>query len=308
MQTEIHVYGDPLDPRGWVTEPALRALDAALGDADWRFHPTVLVPDWAAYDGPEFPGGKGSVAAVCSRVSEESGMPIDEFLWFDDPPATSAPACRGVVAAAEQGAEAERRFLRAAREATFLRRTNLDTESAVVDLAASVPGVDADGFADDVADAAVPDPDASVLDVTGVDAAGDRPALPTVVVRGDEGERGVSGWADFDELAHVVQAATGSAPPSPSLTVAEALDRYSAAGWLAPAELTALTGESYDDAADEARADDDVVERSFASEPFFRAADYVADEEPDATDEPAGDGAEGTPGAEASGQRDAPVE
>ncbi len=281
--TSIDVYADPLDPRGWGSEPAVRRLRLALPEADWRLRPVVMVPDWERYTGPEF-RSRGAAPAACSRVSEESGMPIDEYLWFDDPPESSAPASRGVAAALEQGTEAGWRFLRASREATYLRRTNLDSEAAVLDLASSVPDLDAEAF-EGALDAGPELPDVSdATSVSGVEDAGGRPSLPTVVVRGDAGERGHSGFADAATLEHIVQAATGAAPDRPSLSVAEAVERFSPEGWLAPIELSALSGLGYDDAVGAAREVGTAVERSFASEPFFRSEAYVEERDGEEAD------------------------
>ncbi|MFW5895898.1 MAG: hypothetical protein ACOCUA_00755, partial [archaeon] len=111
--------------------------------------------------------------------------------------------------------------------------------------------------------------------VQGVEWAGDRPSLPTVVVRGEAGERGHSGFADAAVLEHVVERATGTAPSRPTVDVAGAIERFSPEGWLAPIELAALAGAGYDAAVDAARERTGVVEQSFAAEPFFRGAAYV---------------------------------
>ncbi|GAB7095907.1 hypothetical protein JCM30237_30610 [Halolamina litorea] len=274
--TTIHVYADPLDPRGWGSEPALRRLRLTLPDADWQLRPVEMVPDWDSYTGPELPG-REAAAATCARVSEESGMPIDEFLWFQNPPERSGPATRGVAAALEQGETAGWRFLRAAREATYIRRTNLDTDAAVVDLAASVPDLDTEAF-ETALDAGPELPDCSAAtEVHGVGDAGGRPELPTITVRGDADERGLSGFADAASLDHVVQTATGSTPEPARVGAVEAVERFSAEGWLAPIELAALAGVSYDDAVDTVADAEGIVERGFASERFFRSAEYVAD-------------------------------
>lgn len=272
---EIRIFDDPLNPYGWGNEPAVRVLRSAAPDATWEFQPTVLVDDWERYDGPEFPNGRSSVAAVCSRISERSGMPIDEYLWFSEPPSTSRFACRGVAAALERGPEAGWQFLRAAREATFLRQTNLDTPEAVRELADSVPALDADEFGStlsdsgDGLDAAPYEGDAADL---GRD---DRPELPTLVVEGPDGKRKLAGTVDRAELSHAVERATGSALDAPDLSVSEVLDRFSAEGWLATTELSVLADRSRREAVEEARDADGVAEAEFASESFFRRDEFA---------------------------------
>lgn len=200
-------------------------------------------------------------------------MPIDEYLWFDDPPSTTRVACRGVAAARLQEAELGWRFLRAAREATFLRQTNLDDPAAVRDLAESVPGLDAGAFArtfdGEAADA--------LADPVQLGEGPDRSELPVVTVAGPAGERTLTGRVDDRQLAHAVEQATGESFDPPDLSVREALERYSPAGWLAPAELAALSGRGREAVVEEARETEGVAEAEFASEPFFRETEFADD-------------------------------
>jgi 2-hydroxychromene-2-carboxylate isomerase len=278
---DVHCFFDPLDPRGWGSEPAVRWLRAAHPDATWQYHAVPLLDSWDRYDGPEFPAGRESAAAVCARVSEDSGMPIDEFLWFEDAPSTSHPACRAVAAAFGTGTDAGRRLLRAARESTFIRRTNLDSPEAVRTLADAVDGVDSDAVATAVSasTATIEDPPFEPTAVAGVEAAGDRPKLPALVLDGPDGRRGFSGLLDVAQLRHVLQT-VGVPANTPEWTVDDAITTFSAEGWIALAELTALAGCSDDDAAVAARDSADVVEREFAAEPFFRADEFVDEAEP----------------------------
>ena len=176
--------------------------------------------------------------------------------------------------AVDSGAAAER-FLRACREATFVRRRNLDSPAAVCDLARDVDGVDADRVEVALARDSDPTPTADALDVSGVTAAGDRPELPTVVVRGPAGAQGASGRLDWNVLAGLVEAATGARPDRPSLSVDRALDRFSSAGWVATAELVELCGADYEHAASTAADLPGVVNREFAAEPFWRRREDV---------------------------------
>ena len=78
--------------------------------------------------------------------SAESGMPVDPRIWRDGgAPRSSYPACIAVKAAAEQGAEAESRYLRALREGFMCGRRKLDGPEALVDEARRA-GLDGERF------------------------------------------------------------------------------------------------------------------------------------------------------------------
>jgi putative protein-disulfide isomerase len=87
-------------------------------------------------------------------VARLSGMPIDEGLWRDDPPASSYPAAVAVKAAGRQGEAAAEAYLRRLREAAMLERRNIarrEVLSALADeLAPSLPGFDPQRFARDL--------------------------------------------------------------------------------------------------------------------------------------------------------------
>jgi putative protein-disulfide isomerase len=64
--------------------------------------------------------------------SAQSDMPVDPRIWADGAPRSSYPACIAVKAAAEQGREAEARYLRALREGFMCARRKLDGPEALV--------------------------------------------------------------------------------------------------------------------------------------------------------------------------------
>ena len=292
MAAELVQYDDPLDPRGWVLEPTRRRLALAFPDLEWTVRPAGMVESWEDYDGAEVEGGRAGMAAACARMSEQYGMPIDEYLWFDDPPTSSWPACRAIAAAGLQaagdgdavdGPEAAARLLRACREATFARRASLSDPARLREVVEAVPGVDSDalwaavgdGRADDAFDAARED--AAGEDAPGVERAAGRCALPTLVVR-DGGEAlGVSGIGDFEDYTDAVTTVTGRAPRESTPDVGAVLDRFSPEGWLARVELAHLTGQPVEDTEAAAAAlveAGDVVEETFAAEPWWRLAEY----------------------------------
>jgi len=296
----IEQFDDPLNPYGWAIEPAVRRLAVAFPDLTWELHPTVLVDAWDDVDGPEFENGKQGAAATCARVSERSNMPIDEYLWFEDPPTSSAPACRAVTAALARDGDAGRRVLRALREATFIRRTNVTGTDALRSVLGEVSGVDADALVaaldDDETTAALGRhrEAAAAADADGVQRVGDRPRLPTLVVHGDDGSKGVSGWRNYATLRGVVTDVTGLEPADDRPPVAAALERFSPEGWVSVTELEALAGAPHDVVAERAGelvAAGEAVEREFAAESFWRLAEFVADADGAAADdgEPAAD-------------------
>lgn len=287
MPSGIAQFDDPIDPHGWALEPTVRRLKLAFPDLEWTLHPTVLVSSWDEYRGPELENGRRGMPATCARLSERSGMPIDEFLWFDDPPTSSTDACRTLAAAESQGPTAGERLLRALREATFVRRTNVSDPEALRSIVAAVPDLDAeavwaavdDGTADETLEG---HRGAAALDADGVRMAGDRPELPTLVVSDGTTARGISGRRPFGAYRDLVAEVTGLEAREEAPTVEAVAERFSAAGWISTTELAELTGQPYDEARTNAEAlcdDGELVERSFASEPFWRRPEYVPDGE-----------------------------
>lgn len=76
--------------------------------------------------------GWGMVSRWLERTAD-SGMPIDPRLWTEGPIRSTYPACMAVKAAADQGPEAERRYLRVLREGLLCFRRKLDTTEALVE-------------------------------------------------------------------------------------------------------------------------------------------------------------------------------
>lgn len=283
----IEHFDDPLNPHGWAAEPALRRLRMSFPDLSWTFRPTVLFATWEDYEGPEFENGRQGAAATCARVSERSDMPIDEYLWFEDPPSSSLDACLAVAAAAEQSETAGQRALRALREATFIRRSNVSERDALRSALSSAPGVDADAVIAALEDGTAESALASRRDArenltaAGVQMVGDRPRLPTVVVRGDADVRGLSGRRNYGSYRGAVTDVTDLEPAEDRPSVDEILDRFSPEGWVSAAELSALAGEPPDVVADRAAEMETAggaVRRSFASESFWRRPDDAGTE------------------------------
>ena len=126
MPVRLRYHTDPACPASWAAEPALRRLVTEFG-ADLSI--TYVMGGLAReYEAP-----------YEARVTEwldhadRSGMPFDPRIWTEGPIRSSYPACIAVKAAAEQGAEAAGRYLRALREGLMCLRRKLDSREALVE-------------------------------------------------------------------------------------------------------------------------------------------------------------------------------
>jgi predicted DsbA family dithiol-disulfide isomerase len=126
VPVRLRYHTDPACPASWAAEPALRRLVTEFG-ADLSI--TYVMGGLAReYEAP-----------YEARVTEwldhadRSGMPFDPRIWTEGPIRSSYPACIAVKAAAEQGAEAAGRYLRALREGLMCLRRKLDSREALVE-------------------------------------------------------------------------------------------------------------------------------------------------------------------------------
>jgi predicted DsbA family dithiol-disulfide isomerase len=250
----VTYYTDPACPWSWANEPELRRLEVQFagrvsityvmaGLARSFDHPLDALRDWL-------------------EAAAASSMPVDSRLWLDAPPSSSYPACLAVKAAAEQGLGGP--YLRRAREGFACDRTKLDNTDALVSLARTVPGLDVDRFAIDLASNAVVEAFGADLDRSRglATALGEGPLpLPTAEFRGDWEEgpgdqvQRVLGLAApgayvAAALAAGVEPANGAAPGVEEvlrrfgrLGAAEVAAACDLPGPRAPAELWRLAGE-----------------------------------------------------------------
>ena len=163
--------------------------------------------------------------------SAESGMPVDPRIWADGgAPRSSYPACIAVKAAAEQGREAEARYLRALREGFMCARRKLDSPEALVDEARRA-GVDGERFRIDLESNAT-------LEAFGGDLEDSRGLqLPALRLIGEDGERWVGGAHSYEDWRAAAVALGASPRASPWPDVPGALRRF---GRMATAELEAV--------------------------------------------------------------------
>lgn len=169
----------------------------------------------------EYEGDLSFLIIEWLEASARSRMPLDPRLWSGAGPLRSTfPACMAVKAAADQGREAEERFLRVLREGIMCHRRRLDRTEALVEEARRA-GLDAERFRIDLESAAIVEAFGADLEETRTELGPDsgRPPLPALRVGDDAwlpAERPYEEW----RAAAVAAGATPSAQERPGISAA----------------------------------------------------------------------------------------
>lgn len=137
---EIEYYTDPLCCWSWAFEPQWRRLRYEYsGLIVWKYRMGGLLPNWKGFNDPintvEKPIQMGPVWMEAHHIS---GMPINNRIWFDNPPESSYPACIAVKCAEIQSPDAAEAYLRRAREAVMVEGKNISKQEVLLDLGKEV--------------------------------------------------------------------------------------------------------------------------------------------------------------------------
>lgn len=231
MTVELRIYTDPACERSWAIEPSLRRLWWEFGDA--------LVPRWVMAGLARMiePADRPNRLASWLQIAAGSGMPCDPLIWLENPISSTYPACQAMIAAREQGPEAERRFLRRLREGLFCERKRLDHVEALV-AEAGPAGLDQARFEIDLRSHAIVEGFGADLD--DFRSADEPRPLPTLVFTGEDGVSEEVGGAQPYEDYRAAATAAGAVPSGePAPEPIEAIERF---GRCATQEVEALTG------------------------------------------------------------------
>jgi hypothetical protein len=203
----------------------MRKLMVEFGDnLSWTYVMGGLARDYT-----NTPDARAKRMVEWLDAAEGGGMPIDPRLWFEGPLGSSYPACIAVKAAAEQGADACARYLRAVREGLMCFRRKLDGVEALVEEARRV-GLDVERFRIDLGSHAIVEAFGADLEET---RAGDEPvALPSIAFGG-----GALPVGPYEALRAAAMEAGAEPVLDDSLPVLDALRRF---GRMATAEVAAV--------------------------------------------------------------------
>jgi putative protein-disulfide isomerase len=218
----ITYYTDPLCSWSWAFEPQWRRLRYEFGaQIGWRYRMGGLLPDWQKFDDPlNAVSRPAQMGPYWLQVQHLSGMPLDELIWVEDPPASSYPACLAFKAAELQSTAIAEQYLRRLREGVMLERRNIARWDVLVELAHDVPGMDAVRLLADLQD--TPATEAFREDLKDVSYR-EIGRFPTLILRVPDGRATIIvGHRPFDALREAVAyIAPGLQPERTSIDLVE---------------------------------------------------------------------------------------
>ncbi len=136
-QVKITYYTDPLCCWSWAFEEHWQKLQQefkGLLNIDYRMG--GLLSDWKNFSDPinnvTRPVQMGPVWMEAKHIT---GVPINDLVWINDPPASSYPACIAVKTAALQSSAAEVMYLRKLREAVMIDGRNISRHETLIAIA-----------------------------------------------------------------------------------------------------------------------------------------------------------------------------
>lgn len=230
-RVRLDYYTDPLCVWSWAFEAPLRRLRYEFGtQLVWRSVMGGMIANWESFADPLHAIHRpAQMAPYWFYVRQQSGMPLDERIWLEDPPDSSFPACLAVKAAERQGADMGERYLRRLREAVMLQRRNIARCEELLALASALscdPGgsLDIERFAADLDSEAVLQAFREDLMEARYRGIG---RFPTLILRGD-GPAGVllTGWRPYAVLRAALAHLAPGIQPTRTAGSAEEYARY----------------------------------------------------------------------------------
>ena len=136
---EVLYFTDPDCSWCWASEPVIKKMKAEYaGQVRVVYRMGGLLETWENFfDSRNQIDRAEQVAPHWVEVAERSGMPIDERVWYEDPPSSTYPGCIAYKAAEAQDEAWAEAYLRRLREAVMTERRNISKESVLFDLAAA---------------------------------------------------------------------------------------------------------------------------------------------------------------------------
>ncbi|WP_439882768.1 DsbA family oxidoreductase [Pontibacter sp. MBLB2868] len=145
---EVEYYTDPLCCWSWAMEPQWRRLRFEYkGNVKWRYRMGGLIANWDAFSDPINNINRPlQMGPLWMEAKYKSGMPIHDRVWYENPPASSYPACMAVKAAELQSPVAAENYLRKVREAVMLHGKNIAQREVLLQVGKELSEISPDLF------------------------------------------------------------------------------------------------------------------------------------------------------------------
>ncbi|MGJ9457335.1 DsbA family protein [Oceanobacillus sp. CF4.6] len=133
---DLYYVTDPICSHCWALEPVLRRFVHQYGNY-FNFHTVMggLLEKWGDgfADTANGISGPADVAGHWREVGEQTRMPIDGTLWYDNPVHSSYPPSRVYKVIQKQNQALASVFLRRVREAVFAFNQNIAEKSILIE-------------------------------------------------------------------------------------------------------------------------------------------------------------------------------
>lgn len=137
---EIEFYTDPLCCWSWAMEPQWRRLKFEYrNNLVWKYRMGCLITNWNNYnDSVNSITRPVQMGPLWMDARNISGMPIQDRIWYEDPPSSSYLPCLAVKTAELQSPLAAEVYLRATREAVMLKGQSISKMEILLNVAKEV--------------------------------------------------------------------------------------------------------------------------------------------------------------------------
>lgn len=136
-RVEIVFYTDPLCCWSWALFPELLRLRADFEDlVTISYCIGGLIKDWNNFADPLNNVSQPSqMGPIWMEAAQKTGINFSHYLWVDDPPTSSYPACIAVKTAGLQSLLAEELYFKNIAEAAMLNGMNISKPEVLVQIA-----------------------------------------------------------------------------------------------------------------------------------------------------------------------------
>jgi predicted DsbA family dithiol-disulfide isomerase len=137
---DVTYYTDPLCCWSWAFEPVWEQLRFTLQDRlSYRYCMSGLIAGWDQYHDTINDVRKPlQMGPVWKHAAVISGRPMQDRIWFFDPPSSSYPACLAVKCALHQSTVFEEAMLVLLREAVMDQGKNISRREVLLEIAANL--------------------------------------------------------------------------------------------------------------------------------------------------------------------------